>query len=960
MATTPRKTFPELQALSAPLVDSDVVAVYRAPGPAKRTTASVFSDYIKAFFSASGGSALIGFLQAGTGAVTRTVQARLRDTVSAFDFIPVAEHAAIVAGTSTYNATSAIQAAINTGKTVEFPAGDYQAVGLTMSTDRQRLVALGDVKIIKNGNGVILSSSANNIELNGIAFRGESATPAFTGHNISLTGNGPRLINCGSRYAFARALKSTGNNLQLYGTCDIYQTSDATATGYDIEVGVSGTASLYHEIHGYYSSQSTGGILFVDCGSQTIVGGEFGKLNISSGTSPAGVNGGKCVGARVLGNVTVGISNAVFTGNQFSNITFTIAAGTSGTTYVGNLEASGFSMVNNGTVNQFLLRHDTAGAGGYITYMFGPSSSLAKLQVDPASGDWVVPNGNVQLNAEKVFQFGTNNKRFGSSSTNLQLTNTDGALQFTGANLIQNIIGSTIYSFDADSLNLPAGTVIELGDASDTTIARASAGNISVEGNLVYRAGGTDVPVTDGGTGASTAAAALTNLGASPSFGTVLTSAADSTALNAAAQGTLLSAGTYNLASDVAGLGKAFFAFGAVKFTGAGVLQTSTQYGVGALANNVGFNTSTPTLTDKNSAFGTRALYNNTTGYHNSAFGDEALRACTTGTQNSAFGIDSQLYLTSGADNSAFGVSSLRDNVTGTANSAFGRACLFGVLGSNNVGMGRNVAYQATTVDKLVAVGSEAFWSLTTGDENVGIGYRAQYLQTTGAQNVAVGSEAGYSGVTNSFTAFFGHRAGFANTVNDVSGFGYLALGANTTGARGSAFGMSALAANTTGADNVAFGWRALQANTTGDENTAVGSQALVAATSLYNTAVGASALAQVTTGNTNTAIGRQAGSGLIDGNGNTYIGYNAAAGTSSETNSIRISSGSGTTRYYFGGTNHELVGGYTTVGALRVGANQVVGAQGAAVADATDAASVIARLNDLLARLRTHGLIAT
>jgi hypothetical protein len=45
---------------------------------------------------------------------------------------------------------------------------------------------------------------------------------------------------------------------------------------------------------------------------------------------------------------------------------------------------------------------------------------------------------------------------------------------------------------------------------------------------------------------------------------------------------------------------------------------------------------------------------------------------------------------------------------------------------------------------------------------------------------------------------------------------------------------------------------------------------------------------------------------------------------------------------------------------AYKVGANQVVGAQGAAVANATDAASVILRLNDLLARLRTHGLIAT
>jgi hypothetical protein len=45
MVDTPRQTFPELQALSAPVVDSDVLAVYRSPGPAKRTTASVLKTY---------------------------------------------------------------------------------------------------------------------------------------------------------------------------------------------------------------------------------------------------------------------------------------------------------------------------------------------------------------------------------------------------------------------------------------------------------------------------------------------------------------------------------------------------------------------------------------------------------------------------------------------------------------------------------------------------------------------------------------------------------------------------------------------------------------------------------------------------------------------------------------------------------------------------------------------------
>ena len=90
----------------------------------------------------------------------------------------------------------------------------------------------------------------------------------------------------------SRALKATGSHVQILGTCGSYTTTDATASGYDIEIGVSGTATLYHQLTGVYTSQATGGILFIDTGSHVINGGQFGKLTIQAGTTPAGVNGG--------------------------------------------------------------------------------------------------------------------------------------------------------------------------------------------------------------------------------------------------------------------------------------------------------------------------------------------------------------------------------------------------------------------------------------------------------------------------------------------------------------------------------------------------------------------------------------------------------------------------------------------------------------------------------------------
>lgn len=50
--------------------------------------------------------------------------------------------------------------------------------------------------------------------------------------------------------------------------------------------------------------------------------------------------------------------------------------------------------------------------------------------------------------------------------------------------------------------SMTAGT-IELGHATDTTLARSGAGDVTIEGNVLYRAAGTDVSLLDGGTNAS-------------------------------------------------------------------------------------------------------------------------------------------------------------------------------------------------------------------------------------------------------------------------------------------------------------------------------------------------------------------------------------------------------------------------------------------------------------------------
>ena len=70
-------------------------------------------------------SADVTYNEGDGGAVTSTVQAKLRESVSVLDFIDPSLHASIAAGTYTSDLSTQIQNAFNLGITILFPAGTY-------------------------------------------------------------------------------------------------------------------------------------------------------------------------------------------------------------------------------------------------------------------------------------------------------------------------------------------------------------------------------------------------------------------------------------------------------------------------------------------------------------------------------------------------------------------------------------------------------------------------------------------------------------------------------------------------------------------------------------------------------------------------------------------------------------------------------------------------------------------
>ena len=295
--------------------------------------ADVQSDFVTLnALAASGGSGLVGFIQAGTGAVARTAQAKMRETVSVTDFGAV--------GNGGGDLGVALQAAHDAlgpdGGAIYIPAAASHYRQTTTAAFTKPVMLYGDgwynSQLLTETSGLVFITSTKWLGVSNLHFIALSAaaeTAVFIKHLAASSDHGGSFLeHCffqgGDRQYWSErtnALYVYGCNFGANGEAGLYlenQTNPDEGDSFIESCTFSGDNTETTSI----LVKSTSGINIVNCKFNTCLqhinidtgAGVVGNYLISNNSFEGQVN----YGVKIAGNGSGTITKTIITGNQFS------------------------------------------------------------------------------------------------------------------------------------------------------------------------------------------------------------------------------------------------------------------------------------------------------------------------------------------------------------------------------------------------------------------------------------------------------------------------------------------------------------------------------------------------------------------------------------------------------------------------------------------------------------------
>jgi hypothetical protein len=498
-----------------------------------------------------------GFLQAGTGASTRTWQAKARDVFSVKDFGALGDGA-----TNDYAAiAAAIAAAAVSGGTVYFPAGTYQ-FGSTLAWTANYVNLVGDgpeatILAPTHTTGDVIQIGSNVSITRYSMLRDFTIIPTgtrSTGANINVDGSVQVIIDRVNHGRITGSAGSGGYNgivVESYGNQSGVRVTDSVFNFLGqspIKLGAASTANIVNEIFlsnlstascvkgielynvsGFYGKdcslyQSGNVSVLINPGNgQAVEGATFVDwvfdTSTSSGVYIATSGTGKAAEISIIGgysdsNGSHGVE--VVSGATLDGLSL-IGLETSNNAQAGvsisagsNILIDGCQIYNNSTagsavnvgigigaaVANFRIVNCTSGAGGYLTQQGLPNYQSYGILIASGANKYVVANNTLPTNVTGGLSDGGGPIKFVSS--NIDTTGTIGNNLTTGWTAAST---SKVQGYDVDS----AAWVDFITTTANNTPTCDLADSVTKSGQYIYRSGGTDVAVADGGTGTSTA-----------------------------------------------------------------------------------------------------------------------------------------------------------------------------------------------------------------------------------------------------------------------------------------------------------------------------------------------------------------------------------------------------------------------------------------------------------------------